>query len=167
MSKFIICLVSYGDVLLLRVVSLMDGSTTSVPMSPGYGGYQTTTLPSYYTKTTYATTGCCTTKAPEFTPELVMPQATTPTPRATLPKSLSTTPRRPSTTPLRHQNPTRLRMLNPAYYTEAPNWTTTTLKSPSTTLQPTLPRDFTLRKRSRKKKKSSKRREKRRLKSVV
>jgi hypothetical protein len=111
MFKFIICLVIYGVVLLLRVVSLMAGSTNCLPMSPGYGRYHPTTLPSYYTKTTYATTGCCTTKAPEFTPELVMPQATTPTPRATLPKSLSTTPRRSSTTPLRHWNTTRLRML--------------------------------------------------------
>ncbi len=49
MFKFIICLVSYGDVLLLRIVSLMAGLTNGLPMSPGYGGYQTTTLPSYYT----------------------------------------------------------------------------------------------------------------------
>jgi hypothetical protein len=39
----------------------MAGSTAAVLMSPGYGGYQTATLPLYY-----ATTGCFTTKAPEF-----------------------------------------------------------------------------------------------------
>ncbi|XP_046633997.1 uncharacterized protein LOC124313229 [Daphnia pulicaria] len=32
--------VNYGVVLLLGVVSLMAGSTTAVPISPGYGGYQ-------------------------------------------------------------------------------------------------------------------------------
>jgi hypothetical protein len=34
MFKFIYCLVDYGVVLLLVVVSLMAGSTTDVPMSP-------------------------------------------------------------------------------------------------------------------------------------
>ncbi|EFX84784.1 LOW QUALITY PROTEIN: hypothetical protein DAPPUDRAFT_238127 [Daphnia pulex] len=43
--------------LLLGVVSLMAGTITSVPMSPGYGGYLTaakkyyTTSQPYYTKT--------------------------------------------------------------------------------------------------------------------
>jgi hypothetical protein len=32
------CLVNYGVVLLLGVVSLMAGSATGVQMSPGYGG---------------------------------------------------------------------------------------------------------------------------------
>jgi hypothetical protein len=57
----------------LGVLSLMAGSTTGVPMSPGYGGYQTATPPPYYPKATYATTSYCTgvykyytTKAPEF-----------------------------------------------------------------------------------------------------
>ncbi|EFX86157.1 hypothetical protein DAPPUDRAFT_97988 [Daphnia pulex] len=43
--------------MLLGVVSLTTGSTTGVPMSPGYGGCQTATPPPYYTTTTYATTG--------------------------------------------------------------------------------------------------------------
>ena len=45
MFKFINCLVNYGVVLKLGVVSLMAGSTTGVLMFPGYGGYQSTTLP--------------------------------------------------------------------------------------------------------------------------
>ncbi len=50
--------------MLLGVVSLTTGSTTGVPMSPGYGGCQTATpLPCY--TTTYATTGSYTTKAQE------------------------------------------------------------------------------------------------------
>jgi hypothetical protein len=73
MFKFINCLVNYGVVLLLCVVSLMAGSTTGVPMSSWYGGYQTATQPPYYPKATYETTSYCTevfkyytTKAPEF-----------------------------------------------------------------------------------------------------
>jgi hypothetical protein len=71
--KFIYCLVNYGVVLLLGVVSLMGGSTTGVPISTWYGANQTATPPPSYTTTTYATTGSCTTafkyyttKAPEF-----------------------------------------------------------------------------------------------------
>jgi hypothetical protein len=52
---------------------LMAGSTTGVPMSPGYGGNHTATPPPYFSKATYATTSYCTevykyytTKAPEF-----------------------------------------------------------------------------------------------------
>jgi hypothetical protein len=45
MFEFINCLVNYAVVLLLGVVSLMAGSATGVPMSPGYGGYESTTLP--------------------------------------------------------------------------------------------------------------------------
>ncbi len=41
------------------------GSTTGVPMSPGYGGCQTATPPPYYATTTYATT-IYYTKAPEY-----------------------------------------------------------------------------------------------------
>ncbi|EFX76503.1 hypothetical protein DAPPUDRAFT_107003 [Daphnia pulex] len=51
----------------------MAGSTTSVPMSSWYGGYQTATPPPYYPKATYATTSYCTevfkyytTKAPDL-----------------------------------------------------------------------------------------------------
>ncbi len=52
--------------MLLGVVSLKAGSTTGVPMSPGYGGCQTATPRPYYTTTTtYATTGSYTTKAQE------------------------------------------------------------------------------------------------------
>jgi hypothetical protein len=51
-------------VLLFGVASLVAGETTGVPMSSGYGGYQTAT-PAFYYTTTYATTGYYTTKAPE------------------------------------------------------------------------------------------------------
>ncbi|EFX89367.1 hypothetical protein DAPPUDRAFT_233205 [Daphnia pulex] len=44
------CRVNYGVVLLLCVESLMAGSTTGVPMSSWYGGYQTATPPPYYRK---------------------------------------------------------------------------------------------------------------------
>jgi hypothetical protein len=40
MFEFTNCLVNYGGVLLLVVVSLMAGSTTGVPISPGYGGHE-------------------------------------------------------------------------------------------------------------------------------
>jgi hypothetical protein len=59
-------------VLLPFVVSLKVGSITGVTMSPGYGGYQSTTPPPCYT-TTFAPTGYYTeghnyytTKAPEY-----------------------------------------------------------------------------------------------------
>jgi hypothetical protein len=67
MFQFIYCLVNYGVVLLLDVVSLMAGSTGGVAMSPWYGENQTATPPSSYT--TYATTSSCkyyTTKSTEF-----------------------------------------------------------------------------------------------------
>jgi hypothetical protein len=71
MLQFIYCLVNYGVVLLLGVVSLMAGSTAGVAISPWYGGNQTATpSPSY---TTNVTTSSCTDvfkyytiKAPEF-----------------------------------------------------------------------------------------------------
>jgi hypothetical protein len=37
--QIIYCLVNYGVMLLLDVVSLMAGSTTGVTVSSGYGGY--------------------------------------------------------------------------------------------------------------------------------
>ncbi|EFX85601.1 hypothetical protein DAPPUDRAFT_237699 [Daphnia pulex] len=46
------CRVNFGVVLLLVIVV----STTGVPMSPGHGGYQTATPPSYYQTTSNATT---------------------------------------------------------------------------------------------------------------
>jgi hypothetical protein len=59
------CLVNYFVVPLLGVVSLMAESTTGVLMSPGYGGYQSTTPPSYYATTTYDTTSYYT-EAPKY-----------------------------------------------------------------------------------------------------
>jgi hypothetical protein len=56
---------NYGVVLLLVVLSLMAGLTAGVPMSPGYGGYQTATPASYHT-TTYAATGYYNPKALEY-----------------------------------------------------------------------------------------------------
>jgi hypothetical protein len=55
--------VNHSVVLVLDVVSLMAESTTSVPMSPGFGGYKasaakeyyTTSPPFYTTMSTYAT----------------------------------------------------------------------------------------------------------------
>jgi hypothetical protein len=58
-------LANYGVMLLLVVLSLMAGLTTGVPMSPGYGGYQTATPASYYT-TSSAATGYYTSKAQEY-----------------------------------------------------------------------------------------------------
>ncbi|XP_046442670.1 uncharacterized protein LOC124193057 [Daphnia pulex] len=55
-------MVNYGVVLLLGVLSLTDWSTIGVPMSPCYGEYQTATPPPYFTTTTYATVGYCTSK---------------------------------------------------------------------------------------------------------
>jgi hypothetical protein len=63
MLKFITCLVNYGVVLLLGIVSLMAGSTTGVPISPGYGGHQ-----QQYTQQPDTTLSpkCYTTMAPEY-----------------------------------------------------------------------------------------------------
>jgi hypothetical protein len=54
-------------------VSLKAGSITGVPMSPGYGGYQSITPTPYYTTSTFAKNGYYTeahyyytTKAPEY-----------------------------------------------------------------------------------------------------
>jgi hypothetical protein len=58
-------LVNYVVVLMLVVLSLMAGLITGVPMSPGYGGYQTETPESYHT-TTYVATGYYTPKALEY-----------------------------------------------------------------------------------------------------
>ncbi|EFX88274.1 LOW QUALITY PROTEIN: hypothetical protein DAPPUDRAFT_234799 [Daphnia pulex] len=57
--------INYYVVLLLGVVSLMAESTTGLLMSPGYGGYQSTTPPSYYATTTYDTTSYYT-EAPKY-----------------------------------------------------------------------------------------------------
>ncbi|EFX67850.1 hypothetical protein DAPPUDRAFT_260982 [Daphnia pulex] len=52
----------------------MAGVTTGVPMSSGYGGYQTATPPSYYTtKSTYATSTYYTEPHKYYTTELSAP----------------------------------------------------------------------------------------------
>jgi hypothetical protein len=63
--KIIYFPVNYGVVLLLGVESLMVGSTTGVPMCPGYGGYRSTTLLSYYSTLTNAAPAYFT-KAPKY-----------------------------------------------------------------------------------------------------
>jgi hypothetical protein len=71
--------------MLLGVVLYTTGSTTGVPMSPGYDGCQTATPPPYYT-TTYATTGSYTTKAQEcYTTIHDAPSCYTESPNITLP----------------------------------------------------------------------------------
>jgi hypothetical protein len=64
MFELINYLVNYTVVLLLDVVPLMAGSTTGVPMSLGYGEYQSTT----YADPTCNTEvfKCYTTKGPEY-----------------------------------------------------------------------------------------------------
>jgi hypothetical protein len=71
--QIIYFLVNYGVVLLLGVESLMVGSTTGVPMSPGYGGYQTATPASYHNiiRNNRSTT-----------PQLMMSRTTTPKPQS-------------------------------------------------------------------------------------
>jgi hypothetical protein len=73
-------------VLLLGVVSLMAGSTTGVPMSPGYGGYQSTTLPCRLTikhqlpllqLTTLRLSSATPPRLQITTSQLMLPQATT------------------------------------------------------------------------------------------
>ncbi|XP_046456123.1 uncharacterized protein LOC124203490 [Daphnia pulex] len=56
-SFFVVYHYAIGVVLLPFVVSLKVGSITGVPMSPGYGGYQSTTPPPCNTTTTFAPTG--------------------------------------------------------------------------------------------------------------
>jgi hypothetical protein len=46
--EIVYCVVIYSVVLLLGVVFLMAGSTTSVPVTPGYGGYFTTAAKEYW-----------------------------------------------------------------------------------------------------------------------
>jgi hypothetical protein len=95
----------------------MAGSTTGVPMSPGYGGCQTATPRPYYTTTTYATTGSYTTKAQECStiihdaPSCYTESRSRILSRVTSPESCITTPRFPSTTSLRQRNTTRICML--------------------------------------------------------
>jgi hypothetical protein len=75
MLKFINCLVNYGVVLLLGVVSLMAGSTTGCTdvswvwwvlkhktAVPSYYLASISAAPAYYTEALK----CCTTKAPEY-----------------------------------------------------------------------------------------------------
>jgi hypothetical protein len=54
--QIVYCFVNYGVMLLLGVESLMAGSITGVPMSPGYGGNQSTShhIASYYSTSTNA-----------------------------------------------------------------------------------------------------------------
>jgi hypothetical protein len=106
------------DVVMLPfAVSLKAGSITGVPMSPGYGGYLSTTPPPYYTTTTFARTGYYTeahnyytTKAPEYytaadaAPSYIIKRTTPRLQLITPPKRLNTTPSRPSTTPTRLQS---------------------------------------------------------------
>jgi hypothetical protein len=107
------CLVNYGVVLLLGVVSLMAGSATRVSMSPGYGGYQTATPPPYYTTTTFAKTSCNTTKAPEYyTTTYDVPSYYTETPKyKSAPSYITKEPEYYTDAPKYYTNNTRLRML--------------------------------------------------------
>ncbi|EFX89344.1 hypothetical protein DAPPUDRAFT_233149 [Daphnia pulex] len=83
----------------------MADSAPGVPMSPGYGGYESTTLQPYYT--TYDTTILQHHAAPSYYTESPQyyssPSYTT--------KGKSTTPRLPNTTPTRHQSTTLLHSL--------------------------------------------------------
>jgi hypothetical protein len=92
--KIVYFTVNYCVVLLLGVVSLMAGSTTSVPMSP-VCGFQTTTTKEYYTSTTpyYTTTTYATpyyTEAPKYYTTKASKYYTT-LPRDTTPKPQSIT----------------------------------------------------------------------------
>ncbi|EFX88412.1 hypothetical protein DAPPUDRAFT_234437 [Daphnia pulex] len=78
--------VNNGVVLLLGVVSSMAGSTTGVPMSPGYGGYQSTILPCSLTikhklpllqLTTLRIPSAPPSRLQIITPQLMLPQTTT------------------------------------------------------------------------------------------
>jgi hypothetical protein len=64
MLKLINRLVNHGVVLVLGDV--LARSTTGVLMSPGYGGYQTTTPASDCTTATYGTTSYYTAKCPDY-----------------------------------------------------------------------------------------------------
>lgn len=80
LSIMYVCICSYnsGIVLLLAVLSSMDGQTKTVPMSPGYSSYSyqiTTTTPEYYT-TTYAYPVCIPayyTEAPKYYTDFIIP----------------------------------------------------------------------------------------------
>jgi hypothetical protein len=119
-------------------------------MSPGYGGYQSTTPSPCYPTTTFAPTGYYTeghnyytTKAPEYY------TATNAAPLAKSPKILSTTPRLPSITQFLATTP-RLQLITP------PKRLNTTPSSPRTspprlqsiTPQLVLPRGATPKPRS-------------------
>jgi hypothetical protein len=121
-SNHFYCLVNYG-VLLLGVGSLMAGLTTGVPMSPGYGGYQTTTAASDCTTTTYTQRAVTALRPPSTTPPMLqiiiqnhkLSRVTTQKPRSII------LPRAPSPS---HRSITQLRMQRQL----------TTPRLPSTTL---------------------------------
>jgi hypothetical protein len=133
----------------LGVVSLTTGSTTGVPMSPGYGGCQTATpLPCY--TTTYATTGSYTTKAQEcYTAIHDASSCYTESRSITRPelhhqRAVLLLPRFPSTTSPRQRITTRIGML-PLTTTPRP-----TRQKCSSTARAATPvsRSITVRKRS-------------------
>ncbi|XP_046637420.1 uncharacterized protein LOC124315657 [Daphnia pulicaria] len=103
--------VNYGAVQLFGVVSLMVGSNTGVPMSPGHGGCQVTaakeyytTSPPYYTTTSRYATSTNYAEAPKcYTTEYSAPAY-----YIEVPKYYTTT------------------NAAPAYYTEAPTYFNTT-----------------------------------------
>jgi hypothetical protein len=116
--KFINFLVNYGVVLLLCVVSLMAGSTTGVPMSSWYGGYQTETPPPYYHKATQRpvpaprSTSTTLLRHRSFIPQLTRTRATILTPWSITLPWVTTPPRRRS----------RTTHAAPSCYTDAPKY---------------------------------------------
>jgi hypothetical protein len=103
----------------MGVVSLFDGSTTGVPMSSWYGGYQIATPPPSKKQLTHRpvaaqrSTSTTPLKHRSFLPQLTLPRATTLTSwRITLPR-VTTRPRRRSMT----------MHAAPSYYIEAPKYT--------------------------------------------
>jgi hypothetical protein len=126
--KFINCQVNNGVVLLLGVVSLMAGSTTGVPMSPGYGGYQSTPLPCRLTikhqlsllqLTTLRLSSATPPRLQITTPQLMLPQANyAECPKYFFPscttKGSSITSRLPSSTSQKHRS-----TITVEYYTES------------------------------------------------
>jgi hypothetical protein len=129
-------IVDDGVVLLPFVVSLKAGSITGVPMSPGYGGYQSTTPLPYYTTTTFAPTGYYTeahnyyiTKAPEYytadnaAPSYIIkdPEYYTEAPKCYTTKS----PEYYTYVAPAYYTEVSKNYLVPSYYTEAPTYYTT------------------------------------------
>jgi hypothetical protein len=87
--EIVYCVVIYSVVLLLGVVFLMAGSTTSVPVTPGYGGYFTIAAKEYTGPRSHLATQQrhhtqhLTTRFQSITPQLMMPLATPPKSRST------------------------------------------------------------------------------------